>query len=93
MGSDNINKKQSKEAEERERLRDKFSHLRSSALSRFPLLFTLLGTLGLVATLYGFERVLDEVALFAENPWLLLVFGVAVLLGTGTLYKELNAPD
>ena len=65
--------------EERQRVND-----------RFPLLFTMLGSFGLVATFYGFERVIDGIDLFADNPYILLGFGVATLFFTGTLYSKLK---
>jgi hypothetical protein len=66
-----------------------FSKSRSSAFARFPLLFTLLGAFGLVATFYGFERLIDQLDVFSRNPIILLATGIATLLFTGTLYKKL----
>jgi hypothetical protein len=65
------------------------SKSRSSAFARFPLLFTLLGAFGLVATFYGFERLIDQLDVFSRNPIILLATGIATLLFTGTLYKKL----
>jgi len=62
---------------------------RRAVFARFPLLFTLLGTFGVVATFYGFEGVMDQFGL-SENPWILLVLGISVLTFTGTLYKKLE---
>ena len=66
------------------------SKRRRAVFDRFPLLFTLLGTFGLVATLYGFEGVIDEIDLLANNKLLLLVVGISVLAITGSLYKKLG---
>lgn len=63
--------------------------LRDSTFSRFPLLFTMLSTFGLVATLYGFEKVIDEIDFFADKPWAVLGVGLITLLLTGALYKKL----
>jgi hypothetical protein len=63
---------------------------RDSVFKRFPLLFTLLGTFGLVATFYGFQHIISEVPLLANNPYLTLGMGLLVLIGTGTLYKKLG---
>lgn len=71
------------------RKRESFTVTRDHVFKRFPLLFTLLGTFGLVATLYGFERLIDQVDLFAENPLILLTTGILLLIFTGTLYKKL----
>jgi hypothetical protein len=62
---------------------------RQSAFHRFPLLFTLLTTFGLVSTLYGFERVIDKVDFLNANPFILLGIGLLTLIITGTLYKKL----
>ncbi|HZX50292.1 MAG TPA: hypothetical protein VFE94_04100 [Candidatus Paceibacterota bacterium] len=62
---------------------------RKAAFNRWPLLFTLLGAFGLVATFYGFEGVMDQTGL-SENPWILLALGIGVLIFTGSLYKKLG---
>lgn len=63
---------------------------RETLAMRFPLVFGLTATLGLVSVLYGFEKLIDRVELFVDNPWILLVFGVSLLLATGAAYKKLN---
>lgn len=63
---------------------------RNSAYARFPLLFTLLGAFGVVATFYGFEHLIDSVPLLANNPVILLSVGIITLALTGTLYKKLG---
>ncbi|MEK7542537.1 MAG: hypothetical protein AAB524_02450 [Patescibacteria group bacterium] len=62
---------------------------RQAVFQRFPLLFTLLGAFGLVATLHGFEGLMDRIGL-SGNPLLLLVLGIGILIFTGTLYKKLD---
>jgi hypothetical protein len=62
---------------------------RQSAFERFPLLFTLLATFGLVATLYGFERLIDRIEFLNDNSFILLGIGLLALIITGTLYKKL----
>jgi len=61
-----------------------------AVFERFPLLFTLLGAFGLVATFYGFERIIDRIHFFSNNPFILLGTGIVVLLFTGTLYQKLG---
>lgn len=61
-----------------------------SVFQRFPLLFTLLGAFGLVATFYGFEHIIDNIDFLAENPVLLLGVGIGTLVFTGQLYKKLG---
>lgn len=63
---------------------------RMRAEKRFPLITALFVTFGFVATLYGFEKVIDKIDLFTQNPWILLLTGLTVLTATGTIYKKLN---
>ena len=63
---------------------------REAVFTRFPLLFAVLGSFGLVATFYGFERVMDQIGL-SENPWILLAIGLATLVFTGSLYRKLGS--
>lgn len=64
--------------------------LRDSTFTRFPIIFSLLTTFGLVATLYGFEKVIDKIDFLSNNPEILLFIGLLVLAGTGSLYKKLS---
>jgi len=63
---------------------------RDSTFARFPILFTLLTTVGVVATLYGFEKVIDRIDLFHRYPEILVVIGMTLLAVTGKLYKKLS---
>lgn len=63
---------------------------RQNAVHRFPLVFTLLGAFGLVATFYGFEGIIDRIDTLAANPVILLATGIGTLLATGSLYKKLG---
>jgi hypothetical protein len=71
-------------------LSGKAKHIRDSAFKRFPVIFVLLSTFGLVATLYGFEKIIDQTNFFANNPTTILLVGLFTLAFTGTLYKKLN---
>lgn len=62
---------------------------RLTVLQRFPVLFALLTTFGLVMTLLGLELLITEMAWLVERPLLMLAVGVGVLALTGTLYKKL----
>jgi len=64
--------------------------LRDSAFSRFPVLIVFLSTFGLVSTFYGFEKVIDQIPFFVENPLMVLATGILILAFTGTLFKKLN---
>lgn len=68
----------------------KLAQTKQSVFERFPLVFTLLGAFGLVATFYGFEGIIDSIDILSNHPVLLLAIGVITLLFTGTLYKRLG---
>lgn len=63
---------------------------RRSAARRYPVLFVISVTLGVSATFYGFERLLAGIEIFDQHPALILLFGLGVLVVTGTLYKKLS---
>ena len=73
-----------------ERIVEKAVHGRESLAQRFPLFFGLTATFGLVSVLYGFEKLIDRVELFVNNPWILFIFGLMLLIATGAAYKKLN---
>lgn len=63
---------------------------RRTVFERFPFLMIGLSTLGLVATFYGFERIIDTIPFLADRPYAILAFGITLLAITGTLYKKLR---
>lgn len=65
-------------------------HRRDHAFARFPLLFTLLATFGVVATFYGFNGILEKIPLLARDPYISLAIGILILVVTGKLYKKLG---
>jgi hypothetical protein len=71
-------------------LTEKAKGFRDSAFTRFPVIFVFMSTFGLVATLYGFEKVIDDIQFFSENPKMVLVAGVVTLALTGSLFKKLT---
>lgn len=66
------------------------SPVRNSALKRFPVLFSLLTTFGVVATFLGFEQLILESNILQRSPELILIMGVSVLVFTGKIYKKLG---
>lgn len=63
---------------------------RESVAERYPLTFALIGTFGFVSTLYGFEKLIDRMELFANHPWILLIIGVGTLSATGLALRKLG---
>jgi succinate dehydrogenase hydrophobic anchor subunit len=68
----------------------KINPFRDHVTKRFPTLFILLSTFGLIATYLGMEQILLQYNVTEENPLLLIIVGVSVLVFTGTLYKKLG---
>jgi uncharacterized integral membrane protein len=64
--------------------------VRTNILKRFPVMFSLLTTFGLSTTFYGFEKLVDTIAVLSNNPILMLILGMGILALTGTLYKKLS---
>lgn len=64
--------------------------VRKKVYKEFPVLFLLLITLGVTATISGLEQLLLQINFLQNNPFVLLVIGVLLLAFTGTLYKKLG---
>ncbi|MEK7065872.1 MAG: hypothetical protein AAB938_00805 [Patescibacteria group bacterium] len=61
-----------------------------SVLGRYPLVFSFLGTFGVVLIINGFEGVIDKISVLRERPILILIVGILLLTLTGTLYKRIE---
>lgn len=64
--------------------------VRKHVLKRFPVIFLLLVTLGVTATITGLERLLLQFGFLQNNPLVVLIIGIGLLALTGTLYKKLG---
>ncbi len=64
--------------------------VRKHVIKRFPVLFLLMVTFGLTATITGMEQILLKFELLQNHPSVVLVIGLATLILTGTLYKKLG---
>jgi uncharacterized integral membrane protein len=63
---------------------------RDTYANKYPWLFAIAGAFGIVSIFYGFEKLIDQVDVFVENPWILLATGLAVLAVTGSFYNKLR---
>lgn len=66
------------------------SPFRKKVLKRFPTLFLLLVTFGVIATSLGIELLVIKHTNLNEHPLLLVILGLVTLVFTGTLYKKLG---
>lgn len=64
--------------------------VRNTIFKRYPVFFTLLVTFGVSATFLGIEQVLLQYELLRDQPLLILLAGITVLVFTGRLYKTLG---
>lgn len=90
MKFDNIKKQEQAILEKERALVKNVGQKRETLFQKFPLIFTLGGTFGLVATFYGFEKIIDKIDFLSDNPWILLGAGLATLTVTGSLYNKLQ---
>ncbi len=63
---------------------------RKTYAQKYPLLFAIGSSFGLVSTFYGFEKIIDQIDVFTENPWILLATGLTLLIVTGAFYNKLS---
>lgn len=61
-----------------------------SVFGRYPLVFSFLGTFGVVLIIHGIEGVIDKISVLRERPILILFTGILLLTFTGTLYKRIE---
>lgn len=61
-----------------------------SVFGRYPLVFSFLGTFGVVLIIHGIEGVIDKIPVLHERPVLILTIGILLLTLTGTLYKRIE---
>lgn len=57
---------------------------------RYPLLFAFLLTFSVSAILEGLRFFFEKISFFRENPSILILIGIVILIITGTLYKKLE---
>ncbi len=65
------------------------SPARETVIKRYPTLFTIVATVGVIATFLGLEQILLGFSILNEYPTLLFFGGVGILALTGQLYKKL----
>ncbi len=61
-----------------------------SVFGRYPLVFSFLGTFGVVLIIHGIEGVIDKISVLHDRPILILIVGILLLALTGTLYKRIE---
>ena len=69
---------------------EKAARRRESIAEHYPLTFGIIGTFGVVSIFYSFEKIIDNIPLLANNPWILLSLGMSTLLITGLALRKLS---
>ncbi len=63
---------------------------RETFIKKYPTLFGMMVTVGLIATFLGLEQMLLKFRVLSDYPVVLFLFGVALLALTGRFYKKMN---
>ncbi|MCA9347607.1 hypothetical protein KC930_03460 [Candidatus Saccharibacteria bacterium] len=71
-------------------LKKHFSSNRDRAAKKFPLGFAIIASFGLITTTNGLQKMLENIPLINNNPWISFVVGLVILIATGTVYKKLG---
>ncbi len=77
-------------SETEKKIEETVAPVRKHVLKRFPVLFLLLVTFGVTATISGIEGLMLQVVFLQNNPAAVLIIGLGLLVLTGTLYKKLG---
>ena len=72
------------------RMNQLFAEKGKNVFSRYPLIFALLIVFGVTMVTQGIKDMLLKISLFQNNPFVMFVMGIIVLIITGTLYKKLK---
>ncbi|MFC1645315.1 hypothetical protein ACFL08_04790 [Patescibacteria group bacterium] len=66
---------------------DKKIREKNTALEKHPLIFGIIVTFGLIAVVAGVEGIINQVPFLHENPYILTLLGVTILISTGAAYR------
>lgn len=61
-----------------------------SVFRRYPITFTLVVLVGVVAVSEGLKGVVESIGIFKGHPWYMLITGLIILIATGKIYKKLD---
>jgi len=65
-----------------------FSEKRAeTTFKKYPIFFSLFVTLGFVSVLHGIELIFNKIQFIQNNPYLLVIIGLIILISTGSIYK------
>jgi hypothetical protein len=73
-----------------EGINNQMSRRSGSILKRYPITFAIIALFGIDAVSVGVKGILEKISIFHENPFLMLIFGLVILLVLGLLYKKLD---
>ena len=71
-------------------INNKIGRKNESALKKYPVMFSLLTMFSLVCILHGFELIFAKINFVQNQPWVLLLIGLVILIGTGRIYRVFN---
>ncbi len=72
------------------KLNQLFNEKGKPVFSRYPLMFSMLVIVGATMLSIGVKELLLEIPILSNQPAVMLLAGVLILIGTGTLFKKLK---
>ena len=70
---------------------DKFFNKKGKLVfARYPVVFALLVVVGATMMSMGIKELILKISFLNQNPWVMFLGGILILILTGTLYKNLD---
>jgi len=91
MAKDHVNKKRfEKLTWQEEKIMRMLREERQLVQQKFPLPYAFLAFFGFVSTWAGLYKIIQEIELLNNNPIILIVLGLSILVITGAAYRKLG---
>lgn len=73
-----------------DRIIELFKAERLRVKEKFPLFYALVATIGALSVFSGLNKLIEKVEFLSDNPIVLVIFGLVILIITGAAYKKLG---
>jgi hypothetical protein len=72
------------------RVNDFMEKKTQGVFSKYPTTFSFLVLFGVMSVLHGFDEIIFKIPLLSNHPIVVFIFGLFILIFTGSLYKRLQ---
>jgi len=72
------------------RMNDLMEKRTQGVFNKYPLTFSFLVLFGVMSVLHGFDNIIFKIPLLNDHPVFIFIFGLIILIFTGSLYKRLQ---